>query len=80
MVIAKENLDIRIAGKYQLQRRIGGGGFGNIYIGTNVDNDEEVAIKLGYIYKDQPFLEAKVDIYRSLAGSIGIPYVYEFLF
>ncbi|MCJ1427636.1 serine/threonine protein kinase [Sticta canariensis] len=75
-----KNLDIRIAGKYQLQRRIGGGGFGDVYIGTKIDTGEDVAIKLEHVYKDQPFLEAEVDVYRSLAGGIGIPRVHEFLF
>ncbi|KAI4258588.1 MAG: hypothetical protein L6R42_004999, partial [Xanthoria sp. 1 TBL-2021] len=74
-----KNLDIRIAGKYQLQRRIGGGGFGDVYIGTKIDTGEDVAIKLEHVCKDQPFLEAEVDFYRSLAG-IGIPRVHEFLF
>ena len=33
--ILTDNLrqDLRIAGKYQLQRRLGGGGFGAVYIG-----------------------------------------------
>ena len=39
-----------------------------------------MAIKLEHVYKNQPFLETEVDVYRSLAGGVGIPRVHEFLF
>lgn len=32
--------------KYRLVRRVDGGAFGDIYLGTNVNNNEEVAIKI----------------------------------
>ncbi|KDD77114.1 protein kinase, partial [Helicosporidium sp. ATCC 50920] len=39
-------MDIRIAGKYRLGRKIGSGSFGDIYIGTHLLTGEEVGIKL----------------------------------
>ncbi|KAI9752871.1 MAG: hypothetical protein M4579_005438 [Chaenotheca gracillima] len=36
------NLDLRIAGKYRLQRRIGGGGFGAVYIGKRCHSSQLV--------------------------------------
>ncbi|KAL9628716.1 MAG: hypothetical protein Q9204_005714 [Flavoplaca sp. TL-2023a] len=48
--------------------------------GTKIDTGQDVAIKLEHVYTDQPFLEAEVDVYRSLAGGVGIPRVHEFLF
>ena len=32
--------------KYRLEQRIGGGAFGNIYAGTNMQTREKVAIKI----------------------------------
>lgn len=32
--------------RYRLGRKIGGGSFGDIYLGTNIQTGEEVAIKL----------------------------------
>lgn len=40
------SLDILIAGKYRLGRKLGGGSFGEIYLGTNLQTGEEVGIKL----------------------------------
>ena len=34
------------ARRYRLGRKIGGGSFGDIYLGTNIQSGEEVAIKL----------------------------------
>lgn len=39
-------LDILIAGKYRLGRKLGGGSFGEIFLGTNLQTGEEVGIKL----------------------------------
>jgi serine/threonine protein kinase len=36
-------MDIRIAGKYRLGRKIGGGSFGDIYLATDVNTSEESA-------------------------------------
>ena len=49
-------------------------------IGTNLDTNQEVAIKLEYIYEGEPLLEAEVDVYRSLSGGVGIPRVHDYLF
>jgi casein kinase 1, alpha len=32
--------------KYKLKRKIGSGSFGDIYLGINIQNGEEVAVKL----------------------------------
>jgi serine/threonine protein kinase len=40
------SLDILIAGKYRLGRKLGGGSFGEIFLGTNLQTGEEVGIKL----------------------------------
>ena len=37
---------MRIAGNFRLGRKIGSGSFGDIHIGFDSSNDEEVAIKL----------------------------------
>ena len=47
-------MDSRVGGKYRLERRIGSGSFGNVFIGTalthalgtNLKTHEQVAIKL----------------------------------
>ncbi|KAL8674327.1 MAG: hypothetical protein Q9168_001256 [Polycauliona sp. 1 TL-2023] len=70
-----KQLDLRIAGKYKLQRRIGGGGFGAVYIGTSIETDEEVAIKLEHASISPSQLKAEIDTYQALSGGPGIPNV-----
>ncbi|MCJ1461607.1 serine/threonine protein kinase [Pseudocyphellaria aurata] len=72
--------DLRIEGKYRLQRRIGGGGFGAVYIATSVETGEEVAIKLEHVKIDPSLLSYEEEYYKQLAGGAGIPHVYEFLY
>lgn len=38
--------ELLVAGKYRLGRKLGGGSFGEIYLGTNLQTGEEVGIKL----------------------------------
>ncbi|OMO66222.1 hypothetical protein COLO4_30687 [Corchorus olitorius] len=40
-------MEPRVGNKYRLGRKIGSGSFGEIYLGTNIQTNEEVAIKLG---------------------------------
>lgn len=39
-------MEVRVGGKFRLGRKIGSGSFGDIYIGTNILTNEEVAVKL----------------------------------
>ncbi|KAK4391813.1 Casein kinase-like protein 2 [Sesamum angolense] len=39
-------MEPRVGNKYRLGRKIGSGSFGEIYLGTNIQTNEEVAIKL----------------------------------
>lgn len=68
-------MDIRIAGKFRLGRKIGGGSFGDIYLGTHVQTGEEVAIKLESIKTKHPQLLYESKLYRVLQGGSGIPAV-----
>ena len=40
------DMDIRIAGRFKLGRKLGSGSFGEIYIATDLSSNEEVAVKL----------------------------------
>lgn len=71
-------LDLKVGGKYRLQRRIGGGSFGAVYIGTDIETDKEVAIKLEHVSIDPSLLEGEFDVYQSLSGGDGIPQVYAY--
>lgn len=39
-------MEPRVGNKFRLGRKIGSGSFGEIYLGTNIQTNEEVAIKL----------------------------------
>ena len=39
-------VEIKIAGRYKLTKRLGEGAFGDIFQGVNIKTNEEVAIKL----------------------------------
>ena len=39
-------VDIRIAGKYKLTKKIGSGAFGEVFHAINIKSNEEVAIKM----------------------------------
>lgn len=65
-----------IAGKFSLGCKIGSGSFGDIYIGTNVQTGEEVAIKLESLRSKHPQLLYESKLYKVLAGGVGVPQVY----
>ncbi|KAG5445681.1 Casein kinase I isoform alpha [Clonorchis sinensis] len=67
-----------IAGKWKLVRKIGGGSFGDIYLGHNVATGEEVAIKLEPSTARHPQLFYESRVYRILQNGVGIPRVYWF--
>jgi casein kinase 1 len=69
-------MELRVGGKFRLGRKIGSGSFGDIYIGTNVQTGEEVAIKLESIKSKHPQLLYESKLYKILAGGVGVPNVH----
>eukprot|EP00053_Salpingoeca_punica_P006505 m.61439 g.61439 ORF g.61439 m.61439 type:complete len:433 (-) comp13723_c0_seq1:657-1955(-) len=66
-------MELRVGNKYRLGRKIGSGSFGDIYIGTNITNGEEVAIKLESVHSLHPQLQYESKLYKLLQGGVGIP-------
>jgi len=81
LAMANMGSDLRVGGKWRLGRKIGSGSFGDIYLGTNVTTNEEVAIKLESAKSKHPQLLYESKIYRYLNVSptgqavVGIPKV-----
>lgn len=68
-------MEPRVGNKFRLGRKIGSGSFGEIYLGTNVQTNEEVAIKLENVKTKHPQLLYESKLYRILQGGTGIPNV-----
>ncbi|GAU34795.1 hypothetical protein TSUD_205990 [Trifolium subterraneum] len=68
-------MEPRIGNKFRLGRKIGSGSFGEIYLGTNIQTNEEVAIKLENVKTKHPQLLYESKLYRILQGGTGIPNV-----
>ncbi|PAA48093.1 hypothetical protein BOX15_Mlig012010g1 [Macrostomum lignano] len=61
--------------KYRLIKKIGSGSFGEIYLGVNQTNGEEIAVKLESQKARHPQLLYESKLYKLLQGGIGIPHV-----
>ncbi|RZS01797.1 hypothetical protein BHM03_00031729 [Ensete ventricosum] len=68
-------MEARVGNKFRLGRKIGSGSFGEIYLGTNIQTNEEVAIKLENVKTKHPQLLYESKLYRVLQGGTGIPNV-----
>nr|QLJ57720.1 casein kinase 1.13 [Nicotiana benthamiana] len=66
-------MDHVVGGKFKLGRKIGSGSFGELYLGVNIQNGEEVAIKLESVKTKHPQLHYESKIYMLLQGGTGIP-------
>uniref|UniRef100_R7VZS2 non-specific serine/threonine protein kinase n=1 Tax=Aegilops tauschii TaxID=37682 RepID=R7VZS2_AEGTA len=65
-------MEPRGGNKSLLGRKLGSGSFGEIYLGTNVQTNEEVAIKLENVKTKHPQLLYESKLYRVLQGGTGI--------
>ncbi|KAK0421164.1 hypothetical protein QR680_015090 [Steinernema hermaphroditum] len=68
-------MDLRIGGRFRLGRKIGSGSFGEIYLGENLQTQEEVAIKLECVKTKHQQLHYESRIYKIMAGGVGIPQI-----
>lgn len=60
----------------RLLTRIGGGSFGEIYLGERVESSERVAVKVELQHPNAPqYLLNEGNVYRRLEGIVGIPKV-----
>ncbi|CAJ0610219.1 unnamed protein product [Cylicocyclus nassatus] len=66
-------MELRVGGRFRLGRKIGSGSFGDIYLGLNVQTNEEVAVKLECIKSKHPQLHIEGRLYRVMSGGVGIP-------
>lgn len=70
---SQQDMELRVGNKYRLRHKIGSGSFGDIYLGTDIQSGEEVAIKLESIKSRHPQLLYESKLYKILAGGVGIP-------
>ena len=71
-------MEIRISNKYSLGRRIGSGSFGEIFLGKDLQSEQEVSIKLENLSTKHAQLLHESRIYQILQGGPGIPEFYWF--
>jgi casein kinase 1 len=69
-------MDLKVGGKYRLGRKIGHGSFGDIYLAVNIQNNEEVAVKLEKVRSAHPQLLYESRVIRTLQGGVGIPNIH----
>jgi serine/threonine protein kinase len=67
-----------VAGRYQIEKKIGKGSFGEIFQAVNLVNKEKVGIKVEFASHEYPQLVYESRIYDALRGGPGIPYLYWF--
>lgn len=63
---------------YRVGKKIGEGSFGVLFEGTNLLNNQQVAIKFEPRKSDAPQLRDEYRTYKILVGSVGVPSVYYF--
>jgi casein kinase 1 alpha len=68
-------MEFQIGGKYRLVRKIGSGSFGEIFLGVNITNGEEVAVKMEPVKARHPQLLYESKLYKILQGGVGIPHL-----
>lgn len=66
-------MEPRVGNKFRLGRKIGSGSFGEIYLGTNIQTNEEIAVKLENVKTKHPQLLYESKLYKVLQGGTGIP-------
>jgi casein kinase 1, alpha len=64
--MSKSSGDFVVNGKWKLVRKIGSGSFGDIYLGVNIEDNEEVAVKLESCQARHPQLNYESKVYKIL--------------
>jgi len=70
------DMEGRVVSKFRFGQQIGSGSFGLVYMGTNEQTGEDVAMKLEPIGSCQATLLNESKIYNSFIGGVGVPTVH----
>ena len=62
-----------IDGKYRIERKFGIGSHGVVYVGTDLDTKENVAMKMERVDATHGHLYHEYRVYRAISGTTGIP-------
>ena len=73
MEIDNTRTEICVGGRYHFRRKIGGGSFGDLYLGEDDVTKEKVAIKLEPLQTKHPQLAYEYKLYRVFSNGVGIP-------
>ncbi|KAL9261433.1 Casein kinase 1-like protein [Drosera capensis] len=68
-------IDHILGAKFKMERKIGSGSFGELYLGTNIQSGEDVAIKMEPANTRHPQLQYESKLYMLLQGGTGIPHL-----
>jgi serine/threonine protein kinase len=71
-----QRAEVQFNGDIFFGKIVGEGSFGTVYIGTDISNGNELAIKRELI--DEELLEYEAFVYKKLAGGVGIPRINSF--
>jgi hypothetical protein len=69
-------MELRVAQKFRVERKIGIGCFGCIYASTDIHTAEKLAMKLEPVLSRQPQLLHEAKIYKVLHGENGPNYFF----
>lgn len=65
--------------KILLDKKLGSGGFGDIFFGINLKTGEEVAVKVESSVSKSPQLKQETNLLLTLQGGVGIPTLHYYL-
>lgn len=69
-------MQLTVGGRYCLDRKLGSGSFGVVYVGNDTETEQQVAVKVEPTKSRHPCLLYEAKLYRLLAGGTGVPRVY----
>eukprot|EP01136_Pigoraptor_vietnamica_P018356 Opistho-1_new@5349 len=70
------NCVLMVGPNFRVGKKIGSGNFGEIHIGKNLYNNEDVAVKMESMKSRAPQLHLEYKFYKALSGEFGFPNVY----
>lgn len=69
---------LRVGSKWRLNRKVGSGSFGEVYLGNSITDGREVAIKIEPAGRKNPHLLYEAKLMRHLDGGVGIPTIFHY--